>query len=136
MSARLFAPSDLIRFLLSRIDEDDAELRALRRRLTRSAVPIEDLPGVRSVERLRAECAARRAVVGRVQKLLLRADVGNQPVVHDSMLYMLQVMAEPYHEHYAYRPEWSLRRVEAVKSAAKQPTTPRAKQPVAQSADA
>ena len=60
----------------------------------------------------------------------------NQPVVHDSMLYMLQVMAEPYHEHYAYRPEWSLRRVEAVKSAAKRPTTPRAKQPVAQSADA
>lgn len=116
MTARPFASSDLIRFLLTRIDEDDAELRALRRRLTRSTVPVEDLPGVRSVERLRAECAARRAVVGRLQKLLMRADLGHQPLVHDSMVYMLQVMAEPYHEHYAFRPEWSLRRSDAAKT--------------------
>lgn len=94
--------SDLVRFLLARVDDDDAELRRLARKHADS-----DPPGsVRSLERLRAESTARRQVIGTVQQLLVLRDQPFEKAIRDNATHLLRVLAAPYAAHLGYREEW------------------------------
>jgi Family of unknown function (DUF6221) len=95
---------DLIRFLLARVDDDVAELKRLaRQHLATGGDPNE---GVRAIARLQAEAAAKRRMIGALQQLLVLRDQPLEKTVRDQATQMLRVLATPYENHAAYRPEW------------------------------
>ena len=96
----------LIRFLIARIDEDDEELRRLRRKLVRGDGS-DDGTGVRSLERLQAECAAKRNVIGYCQRLLVLRDLPAERPVRDAASHVLRALAAPYHDHAGYQSDWA-----------------------------
>lgn len=98
--------SDLVRFLLDRIDEDDEELRRWTRAESRSPGHDSKPDGLRSVERLRSEAIAKRHVIGDLQQLLVLRDQPNEKAVRDGATQALRALAAPYAEHRAYRTEW------------------------------
>jgi hypothetical protein len=101
--------TELVRFLLARLDEDDAQLRRLRRDHSRDG-QVDDASGVRSIERLRAECEAKRAVIGCAQQLLVLRDQPAEKPVRDAAVHLLCALAVPYRSHQAFRGEWESRR--------------------------
>ncbi|SHF71540.1 hypothetical protein SAMN05443575_0719 [Jatrophihabitans endophyticus] len=100
------ATSELVRFLLDRLDEDDDELRHLARDETRGAAPKERERGLRSADRLRAEIIAKRHVIGDLQQLLILRDLPSEKTVRDAATQALRALAAPYAEHRQYRTEW------------------------------
>jgi hypothetical protein len=99
---------DLIRFLLTRIDDDDTELRGLRRKLTRDVGSrVVDLSGQRSIDRLLAECRAKRDVIGLAQRLLVLRDLPQERSVRDTAAKVLCALAVPYRAHPSFRDEWA-----------------------------
>jgi hypothetical protein len=95
------ASRELVRFLLARVDEDDAELKRLARQRT------EPFPaGVLSLARLQSDVAAKRRLIGALQQLLVLRDQPFEKAIRDQALQMLRVLATPYGGHAAYRPEW------------------------------
>jgi len=102
--------TDLVRFLLARVDEDDDLLRRLHRRQSRGAEPVDDLGGLRSIERLRAECEAKRGVIGCAQQLLVLRDQPAEKPVRDAAVHLLYALAAPYRNHAGFRSEWEHRR--------------------------
>lgn len=96
--------TDIVRFLLDRLDEDDDQVRQLARDETRSGAPVG--AGLRSSERLRAEIIAKRHVIGDLQQLLVLRDLPSEKTVRDSATQALRALAAPYTEHRQYRPEW------------------------------
>lgn len=98
--------SDLVRFLLDRIDEDDDELRRWTRAESRAPDHAGRPAGLRSAERLRAEIIAKRHVIGDLQQLLVLRDQPNEKTVRDSATQALRALAAPYAGHRAYRCEW------------------------------
>lgn len=97
--------AELARFLVARVDEDDDQLRRMQRK--RVAAGGVELDGVGSIARLRAECSAKRHIIGQAQQLLMLRDLPAERAVRESAAQMLRALAEPYRDHYAYRPEWS-----------------------------
>jgi hypothetical protein len=101
--------TELVRFLLARVDEDDEQLRRMRRHQTHRGAP-EDEPGLRSIERLRAECDAKRGVIGCAQQLLVLRDQPAEKPVRDAAVQVLCALAAPYRSHAGFRDEWAGRR--------------------------
>jgi hypothetical protein len=95
--------SELIRFLLARVNDDVAELK----RLAKPPV-IDDGAdeGVRSLARLQAEASTKRRLIGALQQLLVLRDQPLEKTVRDQAAQMLRVLALPYDKHSAYRSEW------------------------------
>lgn len=102
LSPPAVAIQDLVRFLLARLDEDTAELKRIARQEARG----ERVDGVRDTDRLQAEVAAKRRVIGTLQQLLVLRDQPAEKTVRDSAALMLRVLAVPYDAHANYRPEW------------------------------
>jgi hypothetical protein len=101
--------TDLVRFLLARVDEDDAQLRRMRRDQNHRGGP-DDGTGLLSIERLRAECDAKRGVIGSAQQLLVLRDQPAEKPVRDAAVHVLCALAAPYREHAGFRDEWAGRR--------------------------
>jgi hypothetical protein len=99
--------SELARFLLARVDDDDDQLRRMQRKHVQLIAADGDVNGIGSVARLRAECGAKRNIIGQAQHLLMLRDLPSEKVVRESAAQMLRALAEPYRDHYAYRSEWS-----------------------------
>ena len=108
LPATTLAP--LLRFLVARVEEDDEELSKLHRHQIRSTAQVLDLDGIRSIDRQRAELDAKRHVIGQAQHLLVLRDLPNEKAVRDAATRMLCALAEPYRDHYAFRPEWVVKR--------------------------
>lgn len=96
--------TDLVRFLLDRLDEDDDEVRLLARGETRNGSDVGT--GLRAADRLRAEIIAKRHVIGDIQQLLVLRDLPSEKTVRDAATQALRALAAPYTEHRQYRAEW------------------------------
>lgn len=93
---------DLVRFLLGCVDDDERDLK----RLVRQRHDLDVQPAVRSVDRLLAELATKRRLIGCLQQLLVLRDQPLEKAVRDQASQMLRVLAAPYQDLPAYRPEW------------------------------
>jgi hypothetical protein len=102
--------TDLVRFLLARVDEDDAQLRRMRRHQTRGTGQVAAEDGLGSLDRMRAECEAKRGVIGCAQQLLVLRDQPAEKPVRDAAVHVLYSLAAPYRTHAAFRHEWDGRR--------------------------
>lgn len=104
MSTVLTNTPELVRFLLARLDEDEAALKARRRAgddsTTRSA----------TMERLRADLQAKRQIIGAAQQLLLLRDQPSEKPVRDGASLILRYLAFPYADHPSFRGEWLVTR--------------------------
>ena len=102
MSAAALASStsELVRFLLARLDEDDEKLKRYARD---SAGPGD---GMIAADRLRAEALARRRIIGSVQQLLVLRDQPCEKPVRDVAAQVLRWLAAPYSHHAGFRSEW------------------------------
>jgi hypothetical protein len=90
---------DLVRFLLRRVDEDEAQLKRLSRRGAAET-------GVQAVVRLQAEAATKRKLIGCLQQLFVLRDQPAEKAVRDQAGQMLRTLAAPYADHPDYRREW------------------------------
>jgi Family of unknown function (DUF6221) len=103
--------STLIEFLLARVDDDEAELRSESRRRSRSgtegstALSLTDEDDAAAAQR-RAECTARREMVGILQRMMVLHDLPAERPQRDSAAQLLKLMAVPYMTHPSYREEW------------------------------
>lgn len=91
---------DLVRFLLARLDEDGTEIKRLARDRT------DEVDGIRSIERLRADLTAKRRLIGTLQQLIVLRDQPFERAIRHQAAEMLRFLALPYDRHEAYRPEW------------------------------
>lgn len=91
--------NELVRFLLARFDEDDAQLKRCARP---GAAPTTPFP----IERLRSEALARRRVLGSLQQLLVLRDQPSEKPVRDGAVQALRCLAAPYSAHANFRAEW------------------------------
>ena len=87
----------LVRFLLARISDDERELRQMSKNGEVMYPP---------VERLLADCAAKREVIGIVQRMLVLRDLPMERPVRDGAGEVLKRMAAVYVDHMSYRTEW------------------------------
>ena len=94
--------AELVRFLLSRLDDDEATVKRMSRAGQQPTVD-----GVGSPARLRADLAAKRRIIGTVQQLLVLRDQPSEKPVRDAATQVLRSLAQPYSFHSAYRREWS-----------------------------
>ena len=95
------ASQDLARFLLTRIDEDEVELKRLGRDAAAAATG-----GVRALTRLRAEAETKRRLIGSLQHLVVLRDQPAERAVRHEAEHMLRFLALPYEWHDNYRSEW------------------------------
>lgn len=84
----------LVRFLLTRIADDERQLR----RLTGE--------GPLSASRALAECSAKRDIIGIMQRMLVLRDLPLERQVRDGAGEVLRRMAAVYEDHAGYRSEW------------------------------
>ena len=61
---------------------------------------------MRSLERLRAENAAKREVIASAQLLLVLRDQPAEKPVRDSAAHILRAMANAYSDHPSFRSTW------------------------------
>lgn len=92
---------ELVRFLLSRLAEDEAQLK----RLARHETPDADAP-LRSVPRLQTELAVKRRLIGSLQHLVVLRDQPLERAVRSEAGQMLRLLAVPYEDCPGYRREW------------------------------
>lgn len=97
--------NELVRFILARLDDDDRDLKKLQKAANGS--PNGTFP---SLERLGVENAAKREIVGVLQRLLVLRDLPAERPVREGVTEVLRRMALPYEEHAGYRAEWRPRR--------------------------
>ena len=95
--------SDLVRFILARLDDDEREIKKLRK----AGVNGSSFP---STHRLSADSAAKREIVGVLQRLLVLRDLPSERPVRDGATEVLRRMALPYDDHAGYRAEWRPKR--------------------------
>lgn len=93
---------ELVRFLLARVDDDDTALRKLARVPDHAPVA----PGYASLERLQAECLAKRRIIGAAQQLLALRDQPSEKPVREAATQVLRSLASAYADHSAFREEW------------------------------
>ena len=108
-TAAISTTTELVRFLLARVDEDDEKLRRIRRD-QRGQTSADDWTGCAPVDRLRAECDAKRGVIGCAQQLLVLRDQPAEKPVRDAAVHLLYALAAPYRPHAGFRSEWDGRR--------------------------
>lgn len=98
---------ELVRFLLARVDDDDDVLKRMARQQAR-APHSSGAPGVQSIERLRAECLAKRRIIGSVQQLLVLRDQPSEKPIRDAAAQILRSLVAPYADHASFRSEWRI----------------------------
>jgi hypothetical protein len=102
--------STLVEFLLARVEDEEVELRSESRRRSRSgtdgATALSLTDEDHDLAQRRAECAARREMVGILQRLLVLHDLPAERPQRDSAAQLLKLMAVPYVAHPSYRAEW------------------------------
>jgi hypothetical protein len=96
--------TELVRFLLARLDDDDATLKARRRD------GVDSDGGPAAMDRLRAEVQAKRQIIGAAQQLLLLRDQPCEKPVRDGASLILRYLALPYADHASFRSEWLVTR--------------------------
>ena len=96
--------TDLVRFLLARVDEDDAALKAWRRSARGDGLT------VMTAQRMSAEAAAKRQIIGTAQQLLRLRDQPSEKAVRDGASLILRQLAAPYADHPSFRVEWLVTR--------------------------
>ena len=96
-------PTELVRFLVARVDDEDDALRKLARRIRSEHASAGDGP---PVDQLRKGVTAKRQVLGHVQLLLVLRDQPNEKAVRDLATQILRSMAMPYGDHVSYQEEW------------------------------
>jgi hypothetical protein len=95
--------SELVRFLLARLDEDEREIKKMQKAgLDGSSFP--------SVNRLSADSASKREIVGVLQRLLVLRDLPSERPVREGVTEVLRRLALPYGDHTGYRTEWRPKR--------------------------
>jgi Family of unknown function (DUF6221) len=99
-AAAVTTSQDLVRFLLSRVDDDETELRKLSRGQSNEGT------GLRSLDRLHAELATKRRLIGALQQLVVLRDQPAERAVRHQAGQMLRFLALPYEWHAKYRQEW------------------------------
>jgi len=104
-AAPSLSTTDLVRFLLARIDDDAAEVKKYNRAV---AAGRATAPAMCSAERIRAEAEAKRQVIGTLQQQLVLRDQPFEKAIRHQAVYMLRALATPYADHPAYRKEWAL----------------------------
>lgn len=104
-SAPSVSTTDLVRFLLARIDEDTA---GVKRQVRAGGIDKPVAGGICTPERIRAECEAKRQVIGTLQQQLVLRDQPFEKAIRHQAIYMLRALATPYADHAAYRKEWAL----------------------------
>ena len=97
--------NDLVRFLLARVDDDEAGLKKLVRQRARGLAAVSPDTPI-STARFRAECTAKRQLIGSLQQLFVLRDQPSEKPVRDAAAHMLQSLALPYADHAAYRKHW------------------------------
>jgi hypothetical protein len=97
-----FSTTELVRFLLARLDDEEQSLRKLVRRARYTGRIDEGL----SVSRQRSEIIAARQIIGHVQQLIVLRDLPSERVVRDVATQVLQSLAQPYTTHPQYRSAW------------------------------
>lgn len=95
--------NDLVRFILARLDDDEREIKKLQK----AGVNGSSFP---SVNRLSADSAAKREIVGVLQRLLVLRDLPSERPVREGAAEVLRRMALPYDDHRGYRSEWRPKR--------------------------
>ncbi len=103
LAPSVFNSTELVRFLVARVDDEDDALRKLARRIRTDHASSGDGP---SVDDLRKGVIAKRQVIGHVQQLLVLRDQPNEKAVRDLATQILRSMAMPYGDHLTYREEW------------------------------
>ena len=94
--------SELVRFLLARLDDDEREIKKLQKRAAgNGAANGSSFP---SVGRLSADSAAKREIVGVLQRLLVLRDLPSERPVREGAAEALRRLAAPYEDHAGYRP--------------------------------
>lgn len=91
--------TDLVRFLFARMDEDVAELKRLAKHGELS-------DGIRSLDRLRAECTSKRQIISSMQQLLVLRDQPFEKPIREAAAQVLRSLAAPYSSHRSFRSEW------------------------------
>ena len=99
-AATVSTSPDLVRVLLSRVEDDETELRKLSRRQDNEGT------GLRSLDRLHAELATKRRLIGALQQLVVLRDQPAERAVRHQAGQMLRFLALPYEWHAKYRQEW------------------------------
>ena len=99
--------SDLVRFLLARLDDDEREIKKLQQANGSANGSGASFP---SVDRLSVDSAAKREIVGVLQRLLVLRDLPSERPVREGAAEVLRRLAMPYEDHAGYRPEWRPKR--------------------------
>lgn len=95
--------SDLVRFVLARLDDEESDLRHRVRGL-RGRDDVASDAAV--IEQLRSETLSRRQIIGAVQQLLVLRDLPNEKAVRDVAASILRSVATPYADHPSFRESW------------------------------
>jgi hypothetical protein len=99
--------TDLVRFLVARVDDDDDRLKTESRERARAKGPVAtDADPIRALDRLRAENTAKREVIASAQQLLVLRDQPAEKPVRDNAAHILRSMAGAYADHPTFRAEW------------------------------
>jgi hypothetical protein len=96
---------DLVRFVLTRLEEDEAQLKRLLHETIRAGRQPADA-GVLAVSRQLAEVEAKRRILASVQRLIALRDQPMEKAVRDEAALVLKALSTPYLQHPAYRAEW------------------------------
>lgn len=97
---------DLVRFVLTRLDEDEAELKRLARETIRTGAREPSNAAVLAVSRQLAEVEAKRRILACVQRLIVLRDQPMEKAVRDEAALVVKALSTPYLDHPAYRAEW------------------------------
>lgn len=95
---------DLVRFVLARLDDEEADLRRRVRGLR--GRDDDTTSDTEIIEHLRAEALSRRQIVGSVQQLLVLRDLPNEKAVRDVAVTILRSLATPDAAHPTFRDSW------------------------------
>jgi hypothetical protein len=116
--------NDLVRFLLARLDDDEREIKKMQKATNGSVNGATNGAAngngagngsakgapFPSLSRLSVDSAAKREIVGVLQRLLVLRDLPSERPVRDGAVEVLRRLAMPYEDHAGYRAEWRPKR--------------------------
>ena len=101
-TAAPISTNELVRFVLARVEDDEAALKR------RARAHVDGGNEAEALDRLRAETVAKRRIVGTVQQLIVLRDQPCEKPVRDGAVQILRALAAPYAGHSAFRSEWHI----------------------------
>jgi hypothetical protein len=99
--------STVVEFILARIADEETQARREARQARQATDGATALAiAADPASRTRADCDARREMVGILQRMMILHDHPSERPQRDSAAQLLKLMAVPYEDHPAYRAEW------------------------------